>query len=362
VLHVINGQHYAGAERVQDHLAMELPRWGFEVGFACLKPDAFSAMRHARQAELYRLPMASRFDLRAVLRLARLIRRGGYALVHTHTPRAALVGGPAAALARVPLVHHVHGRTSDEMGRRWLSRTSAAVERISLWRAAGLIPVSPSLRRYLGDHGYARHRLWLVPNGVPCRGDLPPWSPREPWTLGLLAWFRPRKGVEVLLEAIARLKAAGLAVRLRAAGNFETPEYEGEIRAYAARLQIGEQIEWLGFRRDVQAELEHMDVLVLPSVLSEGMPMSVLEAMAAGTIVVATRVDGVTDVIRDGVDGLLAQPGDPGDLARVLALLLSGQVDARRLRANAHRRQAEQFSVQSMAAGVAQVYREVLGR
>ncbi len=88
VLHVINGEHYAGAERVQDLLAMNLSRFGFEVGFACLKPGRFAMMRQALHAPLVELGMQSRFDLRPALRLARLVRREQYALVHTHTPRA----------------------------------------------------------------------------------------------------------------------------------------------------------------------------------------------------------------------------------------------------------------------------------
>jgi glycosyltransferase involved in cell wall biosynthesis len=103
-----------------------------------------------------------------------------------------------------------------------------------------------------------------------------------------------------------------------------------------------------------------VDVFVLPSLLSEGMPMSVLEAMSAGAIVVATRVDGVTDVIRDGEDGLLTAPGDPDDLARAVAAVVRGEVDCERMRDTAHQRQVERFSDRSMAAGVAKVYREIL--
>ena len=169
VLHVINGEHYAGAERVQDYLALRLPDYGFEVSFACLKPDHFNQSRLAQESPLYDLPMRSRLDLRPVRRLAKLIRQEGFALVHTHNPRTVLVGGLAAAWCGVPLVHHVHTQTHVEVGGRWMSRFGAVVERRSLGLAAGLISVSASISRYLRDHGYARHRIWLVPNGVPAR-------------------------------------------------------------------------------------------------------------------------------------------------------------------------------------------------
>src|SRR5579871_5492205 len=87
VLHLINGEHYAGAERVQDLLAMRLPDCGVEAAFACLKPDRFPAARRSQQSACYLTPMANRFDLRPARSLARIIRREHFDLIHTHTPR-----------------------------------------------------------------------------------------------------------------------------------------------------------------------------------------------------------------------------------------------------------------------------------
>jgi glycosyltransferase involved in cell wall biosynthesis len=363
VLHVINGEHYAGAERVQDYLALRLPDHGYEVSFACLKADRFGQSRQALESPLYGVTMRSRVDLRPVRQLARLVREEGFSLVHTHNPRTAMIGGLAAAWCGIPFVHHVHTQTHVEVGGRWMSRLSAVVERRCLCVAAGLISVSSSISRYLRDHGYARHRIWLVPNGVPSSLELPHWrKPQGTWTLGVLALFRPRKGLEVVLRAMAKLREAGISVRLRAVGCFETAAYEDAIRQLAAELGLTEMIDWPGFCEDVGSQLRQMDVFVLPSLLSEGMPMSILEAMSAGTTVVATRVEGVTDVIRDGENGLLAAPGDPDDLARVLAAVIRGEANGDRLRDNAHRQQAEMFSDRSMTANVAKVYKEVIGR
>ncbi len=88
--------------------------------------------------------------------------------------------------------------------------------------------------------------------------------------------------------------------------------------------------------------------------------MVVLEAMAAGVPVVATRVEGIPEAIRHGQDGLIAEPNDPQDLAAVLGRVIGGRVDWHALRASAITRHAERFSQQSMAAGVAEVYRRVL--
>ncbi len=361
VLHVINGEHYSGAERVQDLLALGLPEFGFEVGFACLKPGRFAQMRVAEQAPVFDLPMGSRFDLRPARRMAELIRQEGYALVHTHTPRAALVGRLAAALAGVPLVHHVHSPTASDSTRGRRDRFNAWIERRSVKGASGVIAVSRSLAGYALDQGIAESRVTVVPNGVPTRGPLSERSaPSDTWTLGTVALFRPRKGLEILLQSLALLRSAGANVRLRAIGDFETDDYRRAIDGVVEQLSLGGAIDWVGFTRDVPAELSKIDLFVLPSLFGEGLPMVILEAMAAGVPVVATRVEGVPEALRDGIEGLVADPADAADLARAINRVMRGEVDWSQLRRAAHRRQIEMFSDRSMARGVAEVYRRVL--
>jgi len=166
--------------------------------------------------------------------------------------------------------------------------------------------------------------------------------------------------MEVLLDALAILRRQDLSWQLRAVGPFETNDYETQIKLQAKRLGLEDRIQWVGFRRDVSAELARMDLLVLPSLFGEGMPMVVLEAMAAGVPVVATRVEGVPEAVDDGVQGLLAGPGDAGDLARCMERVVRGELPWTRLRENALAHHAEQFSDRRMAAEVAQVYREIL--
>jgi glycosyltransferase involved in cell wall biosynthesis len=363
VMHVVNGEHYAGAERVQDLLALGLPSWGFEAGFACVKPERFPSARQSRETPLYELPMTRRWDLSPAVKLARLIRQYDYRLVHTHTPRAAFVGRAAALLSGVPVVHHLHSPTSVDSTHRVRNWLNAGAERLSLSRIAAVIAVSESLARYARRIGLAQERTFVVHNGVPTRGPLNARpTPEGKWTLGCVALFRPRKGLEVLLESLARLRAAGRDVTLRAVGSFETPEYEIQIRQLADHLKLAGAIEWRGFSSNVNAELERMDLFVLPSLFGEGLPMVILEAMAAGTPVIGTKVEGVPEAIRDGLDGLIAAPGDAEDLARAIGRVMQGEVDWQALRTSAHRRQAERFSDRSMAAGVAQVYRRVLAR
>ncbi len=361
VLHLVNGEHYSGAERVQDLLARQLPRFGCEVGFACVKPRRFPDARQSKEAPLVKMPMRGRFDLRVVKLLTELVQRECYQLIHAHTPRTALVGRLAARKAGVPFVYHVHSPAGNDSTRRLLNRVNSLVEWATVRDADRLIAVSPNLREYMIRRGFPAKRIVYVPNGVPCtRQGVERQPPTGTWTLGAVALFRPRKGLEVLLESLALLRSCGVNARLRAVGSFETPRYEAAIRVLSQRLGVEAAIDWIGFTRNVNRELAKIDMFVLPSLFGEGLPMVVLEAMAVGLPVVASRVEGVPNAVRHRETGLLVEPGSVSQLSRAIEEVIGGNVDYSALSRGARRLHAEAFSDEKMAAGVAAVYREVL--
>jgi glycosyltransferase involved in cell wall biosynthesis len=363
VLHVINGEFYSGAERVQDLLATALRAEGFEVGFACVKPGDFPCRRHDRRAPLHSLPMRSRLDLRVAVQLATVVREHGYRIVHAHTPRSALVGRLAALRAGVPFVYHVHSPTCRDSTQRLRNRLNSLIERLSLWRSNHLITVSSSLECHMRRLGYSPHTLTVVRNGVPASSvRRSPQRPEGEWMLGVVALFRPRKGLESLLEAIAILRNQDLPVRLRAIGGFESEHYRASLLERTQQLGIGDAIDWPGFCADVNCELAHLDLLVLPSLFGEGLPMVILEAMACGVPVVATRVEGVPEAVDDGVQGVLVRPQDAADLARGIARVVQGEMDWSALQRQAIAHHGAHFSDRSMAAGVAAVYRRALAQ
>ena len=149
-------------------------------------------------------------------------------------------------------------------------------------------------------------------------------------------------------------------VRLRIVGAFESDEYRNEIAELSRTLGITNAIDWTGFTRNVNHEVAQMDVLVLPSVLPEGMPMVLLEAMSAGVPVVGSRVDGITDVIRHEQNGLLAEPANAASLAEQLRRILTGKLCWDELRTQCLADYQQKFSDRAMAEGVARVYDEIL--
>ena len=373
VLHVISGEHYAGAERVQDLLALHLAAFGFEVGLACLKPGSFPQMRLA--AARPALSPAHARPLRPVARLEtgphhppRRVRLDPFA----HGPFGARGRGGLAADGRAA------GASRTQSGRgRFYAPLAEPRQRAGGARCTapgvgpgGCFPKPPggTCASRASIHGESR----LCPTA--CRGELaaagavaarcsgPGRHNRGHCDPGHHGPLPARKGLEILLQAVARLRGQGFAVRLRAVGSFETPQYEAHIRRLAAELGLDNAIAWTGFAQDVDRELAAMDLFVLPSLFGEGLPMVVLEAMAAGLPVVATRVEGVPEAVRDGREGLLVEPGNPDDLARAISRLIRGELDLGTLGRNAVGRHAERFSDMRMAADVAEIYRRVLGQ
>ena len=172
----------------------------------------------------------------------------------------------------------------------------------------------------------ARERMTVIHCGV----DLPAWpfqpEGRDPDLIVAVGRLDPIKGFEVLIEAVATLARRGRAVRARIIGDGPLwPTLEGRV----AELGLGERISFSGAMSqvEVRAAVRAATIVALPSVVApdgdrDGIPVSLMEAMASGAPVVSTPVSGIPELIGDGHEGLLAPPGDPAALARALARLL----------------------------------------
>lgn len=361
VLHLINGEHFAGAERVQQHLGLRLERFGYTSHFVCLKPGKFPELCGLPADRVHAAHQRSRFDRSVIDRVVELARRTDCRLLHAHTPRAALIAAFAAHRANLPWAYHIHSPAARDTTRGLVNRVKDIMERFSIASCGLLITVSRSLRREMLQRGVARRRLVAIANGV---AAILPINPAErlettTWRLGLVALMRPRKGVEVALDALAKLRQRGAPLCLDLIGGFETADYERLIRERIESLGLSNVVRLCGFTRDVPAALRQLDALVLPSLFGEGMPMVVLEALSAGVPVVATRVEGTPEVIRHGVEGLLAKPCDADDLACKIDELIASRDKWAAMSKAAVARHRSRFSDIEMARRTARAYRRV---
>lgn len=323
---------------------------------------------------LYLIPTMTRSlrpiqDLRTLWRLIRLFRRERPAIVHTHTSKAGALGRVAAWIAGVPVVVHTpHGHVFYGHFGRVLSRFSLLVERLLAGRTTRLIALTEAERdEHLQEGVGTRPRFAVVPSGIevdrfkavagmrgrsPVEFDCPP----DALVVGSVGWLTPVKGHRVLIEALARLKPAHPRLYGMIVGG---GELKGELEALARRCGLGACVRLLGERQDVPDCLAAMDIFVLPS-LNEGMGRALIEAMAAGRPVVATRVGGVPAIVQDRRTGLLVPPNDPGALAEAIAELLQRPDWAKELGAAASGRIGAQFGTAAMVRAVEAVYEDAL--
>ena len=301
-----------------------------------------------------------RFSVAFARKLRRLLKGGRFDLVHAHVYASATAAAVATLGLDVPLVITEH---SEGSWRTWYTRQ---MSRWAYRRAKRLVAVSSPIRRLLlEEYGVPPERVILVPNAVTASsdttlGESPSLS--DEWLegplVGVVAQLKPEKGLGTFLEAAAHVSPLLSNVRFLVVGDGPLRE---ELEALAERLDLDRHVRFLGFRSNARALVELLDVLVVPS-LSEGAPLVILEAMAAGIPVVASAVGGIPDQIRHEREGLLVPPGNSAALGDALFGLLQDLAHARHLGEAGRQRWASEFSYATMVRRVEAVYWSALGR
>lgn len=364
VAHFIDTSEWGGAEQSLLHLlaGLDRERWRpllFHHGAPGLRP----LLEGARDAgvELREVPAVRgvRGGTR-IPRIAHALRRERPALFHAHLnwPLGCTGGVLAAALAGVPTVATVQLWTELPRARSIPLQRRAATAAVARYVAVS----GDTARKLRSEFGVAEEQVRVVPNGI--RVETMEGARPDPALRAEIAGSADRplvltaarldrqKGHRFLLEAAVRIPEATFAL----AG--DGPD-RAELEALARELGVADRVAFLGRRHDVPRLLASCDLFVLPS-LWEGLPLSVLEAMAAGVPVVATSIGGTDEVVRDGETGVGVPPGDSPALAAAVRRLLGDPAEARRLAAGGRRLVRERYSAAAMADGVQRVYTEVL--
>ena len=312
-------------------------------------------------------------DLLATVRLARVIRRERPQILHTHTAKAGTVGRLAAILAgsrRPPVVVHTfHGHVLRGYFDPIRTRLFLALERWLAAHSTALIAVGPQVRDDLVGLGVApAERFTVIRLGIELeervradengRAETRRYLgvPAERFVVGWVGRMTAVKRTEDVLEAFKRLRENGVDACLCMVG--DGPERE-RLERRAAELGVIRDTLFLGYQEDVAQYYAAFDALVLPSA-NEGTPVSVIEALAAQTPVVATRVGGVPDVVRDGEEGFLVDTGDTGGLAERLTRLARDPELRRRLGRSGRGRVLSRYAVERLLDDVDRLYRELL--
>ena len=249
--------------------------------------------------------------------------------------------------------------------RTWKRYPFLLLERLAYEMDDAVIVVSEGLRVFFETvERLPRRKMIVIGHGVdatarPATREEARRSlglPQQGPLIGAVGRLSPEKGQNVLLQALPSVLAAFPQAACVLAG--EGPA-RAALEAEARRLGIGDRVVFLGLRRDVPMVLAALDLFVQPSIY-EGFGLSLLEAMAAGLPVVASRVGGIPELIEDGRTGLLVPPQDPMALAGAVVRLLGDSEGARRLGEAAASRSRERFSLGRVADRVDALYRNIL--
>jgi len=344
----------------------------YEVLVAC-PPGVLAGDAEDAGAKVLPMPLQGGLnpvlDAGCIYCLAEAVRRCRGDRVHGHGAKAGLVGRLAARLAGGRgVIYTVHNSIlyEDWPGwKRWvLARAEARLSRLT----DCIITVSGALRRELMEReGIEGSRMVTIYNGIdPERFAVGPEArlkmrrelglPADIPVVGTVARLAPQKGLTYLIRSLALLREHIPDVLGVVVG-------EGPMRSALEREveECGAPVVFTGYRTDIPSLMAGFDVFVLPSV-TEGLPLIVLEAMAAGRAVVATAVGGRPEAVAEGETGLLVPPRDPEALCAALRFLLDAPGQAARMGAAGRERVRRMFTAERMVRETLDVYRRVLGK
>ncbi len=362
VLHIDTMPFWRGGERQAYYLAKGLAERNCEVGFACQPGSALEPKLLNSGLRVH--PTVFRFeaDFTAAWRLAGLVRRYNYQVLHMHDSHAHWLGGCAARIAGSPL--RVVSRRVDFSIHRHGFGLSIIKYR---YFADTFVAVSEAVRSALVRDGVPPHMIHVVHSGV----EIPPRAQRNRGALekllgtngsskivGSVGSLVGHKGHRYLVEAAAEIVHLRPNVRFVIFGE---GKLRRELESLIERRGLADKFLLPGFTAGVSTLLTAFDIFVMPSVM-EGLGTSILDAMAAGVPVVGTRAGGIPEVVKDRRTGLLAAPRDPDSLAMALKNLLDNRELGRKLAARAKQEVSDRFTRELMVEKTLAVYKEELAK
>ncbi len=355
ILHLDTERGWRGGERQALWLARSLDPSRYR-SLVAARPGEPLAL-HAIAAGLPLVPLApvAELDPVAAWRLRRAIARDRVRIVHAHTAHAVALAALATrgTSARMVVTRRVDFRLRDNWGTRWKYR-----------RAGALIAISRAVADALVASGIPRDRIEIIPSGIDLSRRIAPASRETLAAVGAM----PGSPLVVQVAQLVPHKDPLTFVRAMAAARERVPDLHAvlvgdgpltdAVRDAVAQCGLAGTVHVLGYRQDADALLAAADVVTLSS-REEGLGTVLLDALALGKPVVATRAGGIPEIIEDGVSGHLVAPGDARSLGAMVAALLTDPARRAAL-APAARRRAADFSITDTAARTAAVYDRLL--
>jgi glycosyltransferase involved in cell wall biosynthesis len=373
IAHVVLNGRLDGGQRVCFQILREARQRGYEV--ALVSPDEGELTTQVRSEgiPLYLFGLERTFQFNRALTFADWLKKEQVHLVHTHT----MVPGDvlariAARLAGIPIISHIHAYRAFSQ-RPTVRTVQRLLDNATARLTAAIIAVSEALRTSLIEQGYPASRIWVIHNGVQVeclptqeqcleiRRELG-FQPTDR-LVAVIGRVSPAKGIRELVLAAPQVLECVPSAHFLVIG--EDVESEGQFRRNLERqvmeLGINRHFHFLGHHPNAARLMHALDLFVLPSWI-EGLPITILEAMAAAKPVIATPVGGVPELVVDGETGILIPPQDVRALADAIIQLLENPELRTEMGQRVYERVRAQFSLSQMLEQVFDVYQHVMCR
>jgi len=360
ILLMVRELNLGGTERQLAEVAKALDRRRFDPRVGCFRPAGLRGEElRAAGVPIVHFPVPSLASVKGAPRIAAYLREQGIRLVHTFDTPANIYGVPSARMAGAAVVissQRAHRGLVPAHYRHALRLTDRMVD--------GVVVNCEFVRRHLvDDEKVPPGLIRLCYNGIdtsvffPVRVTRPEALRDASLVIGTVSVLRPEKSLATLLEAFAVCRRAQPGTKLAIVGSGPCLP---DLQARAATLGILPDCIFQPATPQVAQWLRSIDIFAQPSI-SEALSNSLMEAMACGCPVAATRVGGNPELVTHGETGMLFDPGDAEALARLLRQLVSDPALRAMLGAHAASRIRERFSVETSAARMAEIYTELLG-
>lgn len=357
---LISGLMYGGGQRVVEDLMSAL---GTNAPALFLMGRAKCCRDMSADAVVEFDGRANRPDvmLRSARSFAAEAKRFGLGTVHSHGWDADFVAWASSGLRPIRRIVHLHVTPDTLLSRQWKHLVKAELYRRVLYSASAVVAVSDAVRRHWSEAlGLPEGIIEVVQNGV----DTNRYRPSERVTVGSEQAFRigvaarlaPMKGIEYLIDAVAICRKDNVPVRLQIAGDGVLRQ---ELERRVNDLGLGSAVNFFGQISDMPGFYSGLDAFVLPSVSTEGLPLGILEAMACGLPVIATRIAGAPEAVIDGETGYLVGPRCSDVLAVAIRRLALNREIVRSMGTAGRRRAESLFSLPIFSQRIQSVYDRV---
>ncbi|MBA7597473.1 D-inositol-3-phosphate glycosyltransferase [subsurface metagenome] len=353
ILQLITSLNIGGTEHYLLSLVQRLNKRKYEVRVGYLKERGPLAEAIEREG-------ISLYPLSCPWRLFLFLRKERIQLLHTYLYRANIMGRIIGRIAGVPVI--ISSQRSTDDWRRW---HHSVADRWTARFANKIIANSEVVRkRLIHREGISEEKITVIYSGIDLnkfrvnirvKREALGIKPRST-VMGTVARLHPAKGLTYLLKTLKQVKDTIPEATLLIMGDGPIKK---KLEEETVSLGLKERVIFTGFRQDIPQLLSLLDVFVLPS-LWEGLPSSLLEALAMGKPVVATDVGGVREIIQDRVHGLLVPPRDPGALAQAILWMLKNKKEAQEMAKRGKERVEKYFTVDRMIEETEKLYDELI--